>query len=397
MSFFVDINTTMNRTPDHNFVNSLLSFLSPNWCEGVYMNSTTRASESTMLNTPPGYEEVLNTTTAEQSEREQSFFGIEDTDLSETNYFVSAHGENPSPVMLANDTQTVYTVAESDIFAHNDTGERDFLANDRITTLVDTELCNAQNFCISPVSPYHSDLLDSDSAAVCTEHQPEYIVPTIVEKRQSEGPMVEYFIEHSAEQSENIVNKFETVGFECHICHKLLKSISELQCHLLNNHGVTSVINLMCTDKNNLEKSFTNVLQICSMPECTFKTTDFQMFYAHLDKEHKTQLYVCKECSFTCVRENSFYEHCRVVHKKPVLACKFCHYVAVKRGHLTAHVNGVHHFTIKNCYFVPIASFPLFGPRVLQNTKKDFIQLIFLKNKSKRLFDFCVFTKNTMF
>jgi len=334
----------MNRTPDHNFVNSLLSFLSPNWCEGVYINSSPQASaESAMLNTPPGYEEeVLNTTTAEQSEREQSF-GIEDMDLSETNYFVSAHGKNP--VMLTNDTQTIYTAAESDIFVHNDTEERNFLMDDsRTTTVVDTELCHAQNFCISPVSSYHSEHLDSDSAVVSTaaEHQPEYIVPTMVEKTQSEDPMYENFIENSAEECENIVDKFETVGFECHICHKRYKSISELQWHLLVNHDLSSVINLMCTDKNNLEKSINNVLQICSMPECTFKTTDFKAFYTHLNKEHKSQLYVCKECSFTCLRENSFHEHCRVVHKNPILACKFCHYVALRRGHLTAHVNGVH-------------------------------------------------------
>jgi hypothetical protein len=89
--------------------------------------------------------------------------------------------------MLTNDTQTIYTAAESDIFVHNDTEERDFLIDDRITTVVDTELCHAQNFCISPVSSYHSEHLDSDSAVVCTtaEHQPEYIVPTIVEKTQS--------------------------------------------------------------------------------------------------------------------------------------------------------------------------------------------------------------------
>jgi hypothetical protein len=219
----------MNCTPDHNSVNSLLSFLSPNWCEGVYKNSSPQASESAMLNTPPGYEEeVLNTTTVEQSEREQSF-GI----------------------------------------VHNDTEERDFLTDDRITTVVDTKLCHAQNFCISPVSSYHSELLDSDSAGVCTtaENQPEYIVPTIVEKTQSEDPMYKNFIENSAEQCETIVDKFETVGFECHICHKRYKSISELQWHLLVNHDLSSVFNLMCTDKNNLEKSINNVLQICSMLE----------------------------------------------------------------------------------------------------------------------------------
>jgi thiamine kinase-like enzyme len=61
--------------------------------------------------------------------------------------------------MLTNDTQTIYTAAESDIFVHNDTEERNFLMDDRTTTVVDTELCHAQDFCISPVSSYHSEQL----------------------------------------------------------------------------------------------------------------------------------------------------------------------------------------------------------------------------------------------
>jgi hypothetical protein len=54
-------------------------------------------------------------------------------------------------------------------------------------------------------------------------------------------------------------------------------------------------------------------------------------------------------------------------------------------------------FTLENCYFVLIASFPLFGTRVLQNTKKDAIRLIVLNNKSKRFFDFWSIDKSTLF
>ena len=304
-------------------------------------------------------------------------FRIEDMDplKVETEHAVLDNGKT-QPVMLSDSSRTARVVLEPSSFLINSTIEQDFLLkpNETNSTSLETEPSDLliSEFFDRPelygdgsfvVCPGHS--LDTRVSTGCVEgcnnnnnnnnnnknNNNNSIEQSDSTRNKSSVSSAEegLLIEQIVEQNKNVFNKLTAVGFACPLCDKFMKSLSEMQYHLFIAHKKDVVINLLCTDINSFDTTLIEILRPCFMPKCAFKTSNSRFFYAHLEKEHKPGLLVCKECDFACLFKKNLRDHCKTEHNKHTLACKFCPYVSSKRDQLTVHIKGMHTKRLLKC------------------------------------------------
>jgi hypothetical protein len=353
----------MNHTSGQPFGDLILS---PNWTKNFYFYTTGKSALETACESlsPTHHLEAGLLGATEPTERGPDL-GIGDMDPLETEHTVLGN-DKTQPVMLSDSSRTARVVLEPSGFLYNNTIEQDFLlkANETNLTSLETEPSDLliSEFFNRPelygdgslvVCPGHS--LDNRVSTGCVDSRNNNNNNNSVEQsdstrnKSSVSSAEEGLMKQMAEQSENGFDKLAAVGFACPLCNKFMKSLFEMQYHLFISHKKNSVINLSCTDINNFDTTLIEILRPCFMPKCTFKTPNSQLFYAHLEKEHKPGLLVCKECDFACLFKKNLRDHCKTEHNKQSLACKFCPYVALKRDQLTVHIKGMHYKRLLKC------------------------------------------------